>query len=111
MPDINDPATLVADVQLLFSEKVDGVLVLDLIALDGLVWSTGRLTRSCPFTMAVVVPPHAELDEITGRWADRGAVLEMTLVDAEHWEIVFLEGPDEQLLLELPKGRLASGDV
>ena len=107
---INDPATLVADVQLLFSSKVDGVLVLDMIALDGLVWSTGRLVRSCPFTMAVVVPPEAELDEITGRWAERCAVLEMTLVDAEHWEIVFLEGPDEQLLLELPKGRL-TGDA
>jgi hypothetical protein len=109
VPDINDPATLVADVQLLFSAKVDGVLVLDMIALDGLVWSTGRLTRNSPFTMAVVEPPGAELDEIAGRWADRCAVLEMTLVDAEHWEIVFLDGPDEQILLELPKGRLAGG--
>ncbi len=109
MPDINHPATLVADVQLLFSANVDGVLVLDMIALDGLVWSTGRLARNCPFTMAVIVPPEAELDEITGRWAERCAVLEMSLVDAEHWEIVFLEGPDEQILLELPKGRLAGG--
>jgi len=33
----------------------------------------------------------------------------MSLVDAQHWEIVFLEGPDEQILLELPKGRLAGG--
>jgi hypothetical protein len=109
VPDINDPATLVADVQLLFSANVDGVLVLDMIALDGLVWSTGRLAPSSPFTMAVVVPPEAGLDAITGRWADRCAVLELSLVDAQHWEIVFLEGPDEQILLELPKGRLADG--
>ena len=110
MPDINDPATLVADVQLLFSSKVDGVLVLDMIALDGLVWSTGRLARSCPVhdgrRRTARGRPRRDHRPV-GR-SLRGA--RDDLVDAEHWEIVFLEGPDEQLLLELPKGRWA-GDA
>jgi hypothetical protein len=106
----NQPATIEAEVQLLFSEQVEGVLVLDMIALDELVWSTGRLVPSSAFTMAVVVPSEAGLGEITARWAERCEVLEMTLIDAPATEMVFLEGPDEQVLLELPKGRLATGE-
>jgi len=107
----NQPATIEADVQLLFSEQVEGVLVLDMIALDELVWSTGRLRPSSAFTMAVVVPSDAGLGDITARWADRCEVLELTLIDGPTSEMVFLEGPDEQVLLELPKGRLGAGDA
>jgi hypothetical protein len=106
---MSDPVVS-AKVQLLFAEQSEAVLVLDLVALEGLTWSTGQLTAGSPFTMAVVVPGDAGLDEITLSWADDCAVLFMTLIDAPNSEMVFLEGDDEQVLMELPKGRLAAGD-
>jgi hypothetical protein len=91
-------------VQTLFSMHLGSQVVLDLIALEPLAWAARELPAGTPFTLTMKVPPEVadHITAVTDGWADRCCILGIGIgVDLmENSELVLLDGPEEQLVLE-----------
>jgi hypothetical protein len=99
--DINWPAPLV---RILFAVRVNDIdHVLDLVAIDDITFADVTLSAGAPFTMWIRTGLERHpLDEVLGRWADAGEVLELRWeppeFDGRGW--LLLESLDTMIALK-----------